>query len=123
MIDKPAYGAPCNRCGHCCKAGPCGPGLRLFGGPADQPCPALETEPSGATNCGLMVDPAKYAPIKAAIYGVDVLRASIRLLLVSGFCDSQTENEPNDASVQARIDTGVASIPIHKRLAAMRIWL
>lgn len=38
---KPAYGAPCNGCGACCRAVPCRMARDLVGA-FDAPCPALE---------------------------------------------------------------------------------
>lgn len=42
-LSKPAFGAPCNGCGFCCKAIPCRVARDLIGA-REGPCPALEFE-------------------------------------------------------------------------------
>ncbi len=68
---------PCNRCK------PCAVGKLMF--KTDEgPCPALQRAPDGVSVCGLVRDPARYAPMRARIKGVTVLRDAMTLLLAVG---------------------------------------
>jgi hypothetical protein len=66
---KPPYQASCNHCGLCCISKPCSIGKLMFK-TEEGPCPALQRNPDGASGCGLIRDPAKYAPMRARIKGV-----------------------------------------------------
>jgi hypothetical protein len=59
---KPAFGAPCNGCGICCKAVPC-PIARDLLAAFEGPCPALELD-EGRYWCGLLRNPHQH------IYGL-----------------------------------------------------
>lgn len=61
-MPKPAYGSPCNGCGHCCKKQCCGYAQELMGASIIGPCKALEFE-DGRYWCGLARDPARYLDI------------------------------------------------------------
>jgi hypothetical protein len=83
LRPKPPYRAPCNRCGLCCMRKPCAIGKLMF--KTDEgPCPALQWDPNGASACGLIRDPARYAPMRARIKGVTVLRDAMKLLVAAG---------------------------------------
>ncbi|SDI39904.1 hypothetical protein [Propionivibrio dicarboxylicus] len=56
--EKPAYGAPCNRCGVCCAAEPCPIGRLLFARRRGQ-CPALDWDGSTYA-CALIVAPERH---------------------------------------------------------------
>lgn len=60
IIQKPPYRAPCNRCGQCCKAGPCDIAIDLINADFDKQCPALEIEPDGRFSCGMYKRPLYY---------------------------------------------------------------
>jgi len=54
---KPNFGGPCNGCGACCIATPCGLALDyLEGAEEGSPCPALEWK-DGRAWCGLALRP------------------------------------------------------------------
>src|SRR5690348_1504847 len=55
---KPLEGEPCNGCGLCCAASPCGL-AREFIAATNGPCPALEHD-CGRFWCGLLRAPHKY---------------------------------------------------------------
>lgn len=54
VIEKPAYGAPCNGCGYCCQQEVCAIGLVAFGPATPAPCPALHFE-HGRNWCKLVL--------------------------------------------------------------------
>ena len=60
ILQKPAFRAPCNRCGECCKAGPCALAIDLLQAVEDWICPALEIEEDGRFSCGLYKRPMHY---------------------------------------------------------------
>lgn len=58
---KPDHGAPCNGCGLCCAAEPCGVAVMMIGAdPEHGPCPALEHD-GGKFVCGLIVKPSRHS--------------------------------------------------------------
>lgn len=58
--EKPAFGQPCNGCGFCCAAEPCGVARRFVPGAIDgAPCPAMEFE-HGRFWCGMVRRPGRY---------------------------------------------------------------
>lgn len=68
-LQKPRFGQPCNGCGYCCTAEPCGLAqefLKCFTGP----CVALERQ-GDRTGCGLVGNPLGYL-FKAAHPDADV---------------------------------------------------
>ena len=54
----PGYGRPCNGCGLCCIASPCGL-ARDYAGVREGPCPCLERD-GDRWRCGLVVNPHKH---------------------------------------------------------------
>lgn len=52
------YPQPCIRCGECCRAEICEPGMLLIPG-VSPPCPALEKR-NGKYDCGLIFHTSKY---------------------------------------------------------------
>lgn len=59
VIQKPAFGEPCNRCGWCCKEEACDL-ARMVGLPTTAPCAALEVESDGRFSCGLLKHASKF---------------------------------------------------------------
>lgn len=53
-LSKPAFGAPCNGCGLCCRLELCGLALEVLGADAPAaPCPFI-VEREGVTRCGVI---------------------------------------------------------------------
>jgi hypothetical protein len=65
---KPAFGQPCNGCGYCCAAEPCGIAREFIGADDQGPCPALECE-GGRFSCGMIVRPLAYLGRAAGLHG------------------------------------------------------
>jgi hypothetical protein len=86
-LEKPLHGAPCNGCGLCCRTELCVVGHKVFGR-WEGPCPALEPEEGGRFVCGVLRNPRKYAPVRAAKVGNSKLRAATATLMGPGLgCD------------------------------------
>ena len=61
IIQKPPFRAPCNRCGECCKQGPCQLSDQFLNHVEGQLCPALEINfQTGECSCGLVKLPMHY---------------------------------------------------------------
>lgn len=56
---KPALGQPCNGCGYCCAAEPCGIAREFIGADDVGPCPALEWD-GARFGCGMILRPGHY---------------------------------------------------------------
>lgn len=56
--EYPGYGKPCNGCGFCCAAQPCGLAEEFLGA-KEGPCPAMEFA-DGRFRCGLVAHPSDY---------------------------------------------------------------
>ncbi|WP_244013351.1 hypothetical protein [Methylobacterium sp. J-068] len=57
---KPVYGTPCNGCGFCCAAEPCGIARQFIPDhPEEGPCRAMEFE-GGRFVCGMIRRPGHY---------------------------------------------------------------
>jgi hypothetical protein len=56
--EKPAEGHPCNGCGMCCAAEPCGIAVEFLGA-TEGPCPAMQFE-GGRFWCGMTRTPGAY---------------------------------------------------------------
>lgn len=57
---KPAYGEPCNGCGFCCAAEPCGIAREFIPDhPEEGPCLAMEFD-AGRFVCGMIRQPGRY---------------------------------------------------------------
>lgn len=84
---KPDYGAPCNGCGVCCIRSVCGTGrmiLKLDERPG-MPCPALLwIWQDRRYVCGLMYDPARFAPTRVRMHGATKLKEAAKWLIGSG---------------------------------------
>lgn len=86
--EKPPMGAPCNGCGFCCAAEPCGVAVEMIGADPDEgPCPAMEFV-SGRFRCGLILHPSHYVADVPA-FADEVIGRMIADALGSGRgCDS-----------------------------------
>ncbi len=121
MLDKPAYGAPCNACGRCCQDELCRLGAKVFG-PMPGPCPAL-TEHEGGFGCGLILTPARFAPLASSVHGAEAVSQAAALLCAAGAgCDAQGHDEIVDDNVRARVLGATASLPEAELSRAREIW-
>lgn len=85
-LPKPKYGQACNGCGLCCQLELCPIGAALFNR-WEGPCPALQEVDKGY-GCGLIIDPAKYAPVPAMVHGKQKLSQAATWLNAAGVgCD------------------------------------
>lgn len=126
-IAKAPYGSVCNNCGLCCQRSLCTLAEITFPD-AEAPCPALRMGPDGSS-CGLVADPASFAPERSAKVGNAALRAAARLSIGAGLgCDAIGDDEDAGAgedmamSFKAQCD----SLPSHLQRAipmAISIWL
>ena len=83
--EKPEEGAPCNGCGFCCAAEPCGLAVEFLGATAG-PCPAMEFD-AGRFWCGLVRNPSSYLDMPA--FGDPVVGAIFaRAVGIGRGCDS-----------------------------------
>lgn len=95
VLQKPAFGQPCNRCGLCCIAEACVLGAAVFN-QLDGPCPALETNGTDYS-CGLVARPAHYAPAQTAARGEELLRDAARLITGQAMgCDCRDPDGPGN---------------------------
>lgn len=98
MLIKPPHGTPCNGCGECCVDRRCPLGVHVFGPGSD--CPALRRKAGSIERvCGLVTQPADYAPKLAARESADTLSKAAAILTGAGMgCDALVEGEtPNHA--------------------------
>lgn len=96
---KPRYGEPCNRCGACCFAVVCPLGAHVLGLKYETsgPCPAL-VKVDGEHACGLIADPARFAPELVQAHGAAMMSESAALIInASGGCDTLAAGEQPDA--------------------------
>lgn len=116
--DKPPYGAACNHCGQCCEARLCPLGAIVFQR-SDGPCPALGYVGEGIgydgearSTCGLIVNPRAYAPVLAALNGVDALSEGAKLLCGAGIgCDALADGEREPAATRDAIFAKAGATP------------
>jgi hypothetical protein len=121
MLEKPAYGSPCNACGKCCQDELCALGTKVFG-PHPGPCPAL-TEVSSGFGCGLILMPQLFAPMPTSIYGEDVMSKAAALLCAAGAgCDAQGFDEIVDEAVRARVMSTMKSHSDAEIEHARQMW-
>jgi hypothetical protein len=114
---KPAYKAPCNNCGRCCTSSLCGIGKLMFKTDV-APCPALQWDKDGGSACGLIADPARYAPTRARAKGVTALREAMKLTQGAGKgCSMPAPGEATDFEWIKSIRGA-----IEQRLKARKIW-
>lgn len=57
--EKPAFGSPCNGCGYCCAAEPCGIAQEYLDCGTEGPCPALMFG-EGRFWCGMVLQPTRF---------------------------------------------------------------
>ena len=93
--EKPAFGAPCNRCGVCCAAEPCPIGRLLFARRHGH-CPALQWDGS-AYACGLIVAPEHHLPWLPKRWRHVAARMFARSISAGKGCDSADEVITNSA--------------------------
>lgn len=107
---KPPHGQPCNNCGRCCDDQRCPSGVALFG-PGSR-CPALTDG-----QCGLILDPLKYAHGDA-----DALRSAASVLVGAGLgCDALLLGETPDPTFYRKVQSWLArNRPTARR--ALRLW-
>lgn len=119
---KPRHGDPvCNGCGLCCLAEPCPLGQIIFGKQSGR-CPALEDHGERFA-CGLVVDPAKYSPVRAAMVGEALLREAAQHFTGTGLgCDAHVAGEPYDHAFRARITAHDRALPRYKARAYKAAW-
>lgn len=99
---KPAFGAPCNGCGACCRAVPCLIARDLLGA-FDAPCPALEFD-AGRYWCGLVRNPAAHI---LALRGHERAGAVIRdALLATGYFGIGCDSTGDDDQASNRLKSG-----------------
>lgn len=80
--EKPAFGSPCNGCGFCCAAEPCGVARQFVPGAIEgAPCPAMEFE-HGRFWCGMVRRPGHYLGLPA--WGDEEMGAMIGEALGAG---------------------------------------
>jgi hypothetical protein len=122
MIEKPAYGQPCNRCGQCCRAMLCPLGAAVFRRKYG-PCPALETQASSETACGLVAHPGEYRPVQMLMHGAEKMRDAALLLIgarING-CDALLAHEPDDPVFAAKVRSFSSNDRRHVG-EALHIW-
>ena len=103
MLAKPPHGLPCNGCGLCCVSALCPVAESQFG-IRPGPCPAIMPQANGRVLCGIMEDPARFAPEKTARYGAAAVSKSVKLLNGAGQgCDALADDEEEDAVYAAYI--------------------
>jgi len=119
---KPPYGSPCSRCGVCCMASRCPLGQHVFGIEEPGPCPALTSLGEAGYGCGLVLDPRRFSPVRAATHGVETLRRAAFLLIdVGGGCDARINGEPRNEALAAEWDAKAAREAIALR-HARQLW-
>lgn len=97
--EKPAYGAPCNRCGICCAAEPCPVGrLRFL--QRKGPCPALLWD-GGAYACALVAAPERHFPGLPNRWRPIAARLFSRAISAGSGCDSADEVVLGDTGDEA----------------------
>ncbi len=102
MLEKPAYGEPCNGCGRCCEDELCRLAQKVFG-PRPGPCPALAASDEGF-GCGLILTPERFVPEAAALHGTTAMSEAAALLCAAGAgCDAQGHDEEVGEAVRARV--------------------
>ena len=83
--EKPEFGSPCNGCGFCCAAEPCGIAQEFLGA-MDGPCPAMQFD-EGRFWCGLVRTPGRYLGTKPEFDAL-ISRTVVQALGVGRGCDS-----------------------------------
>jgi hypothetical protein len=121
VLEKPAYGSPCNACGKCCQDELCALAKKIFGANPG-PCPAL-SEVGEGYGCGLILTPQLFAPIPTSIYGEDAMSKAAALLCAAGAgCDAQGFDETVDEAVRAKVLGATRALPEAKIERARQMW-
>ena len=122
---KPPHGAPCNGCGACCMLARCPLGQHVFGLGEIGPCPALTKTGEGTYACGLVLDPAQYAPTRTTCKSVvgKLRRAALLLIGAGDGCDARFVGEPCDEVYVAALYAQWRSNEHVKQIyRAKRLW-
>ena len=86
ILQKPAYGDPCNGCGHCCKEEACWISVNLLKSTV-APCIALEHN-DGRYFCGMLRRPSYYLNLR--FNGDEILQPMIFAALgIDKGCDAE----------------------------------
>ena len=102
---KPKHGTPCNGCGWCCMVTRCELAQHVFSLGEFGPCPALTQTSATTYGCGLVLDPRKYVPARAASKGVAALRQAAAILIGAGNgCDAGRTGEWRDKAYAAALE-------------------
>lgn len=123
MLAKPPHGAKCNACGLCCISSLC-PVAEAHFGIRPGPCPAIMPQANGAVLCGIMEDPARFAPDKVMRHGAAVVSSSTRMLNGAGQgCDCLNPNEFEDRDFSLFIFlAAVIDMTTDEGVFARKIW-
>jgi len=124
-LPKPAYGEACNRCGQCCMRYPCPIAQTMFDQTTGQ-CPALEQD-GEQYGCGLVLNPQRYDPLRAARMGVETLsREALEMICVGTGCDAIFAGErTNQAYRDARAEEAARAPgqpPPTRLVRALAVW-
>lgn len=124
MLDKPAYGEACNKCGQCCERYPCPVGQVMFNQITGR-CPALERDGVQQV-CGLVAHPEKYNPFQTAVVGAEAMRKAALVMIGHGTgCDAIFVGErQNEAYRRSKVEEAEAGDrPMSPRfLRALQVW-
>jgi len=120
---KAPHGAPCTSCGLCCMISLCQLARRVLRMPETPgPCPALVLDDEGKSSCGMVVDPARFAPEAVRLHGAPAMsRAAAHLINSGNGCDMSLEGEPFDAAYDARLESEARG-RWRLNLAARHMW-
>ena len=119
-VAKPRYGDPCNGCGQCCRDALCPLARWLFRGQG-APCPALLSE-GGRSRCGLIANPARFAPLVTQRHAADNVAAAAGLLCGANMgCDAAAAHD-FDPRVSARLRAAALAIPQSRIDRALRVF-
>jgi hypothetical protein len=105
--DKPLFGDPCNGCGLCCLAGPCGLASALFGQTTGR-CRALVDDGLGGFSCGLIGRAAD----------VPYLKEAVVIAIGSGIGCDMIETDDDLAARPARIEAMKAAARAARQAAS-----
>ena len=121
---KPKHGTPCNSCGWCCMVTRCILAQHVFNLSEFGPCPALTQTSATTYGCGLVVDPRKYVPARAASKGVAALRQAAAVLIGAGNgCDAGRQGEWRDRVYDAALEVRLRSAAhVKARRRAKLLW-
>ena len=108
LDNKPAHGAPCNRCGLCCLATACELGQHVFRRPAwnGSPCPGLIQTTDGSHLCQLAADPTPHVRKSRVLrFGITRLKNAARLIIgADDGCDARFNGEPRNLAFHTELE-------------------